>query len=195
MNLKKFNDDFNGLVSDIPIDKLKEIYYNRTYDSHRTLWIDNDPEGYKHKEEELSKFIDRMTTAQKQSCIVEEARAYTNVLFDLRVMLRSEFIRNISSLLAYNWLIGSIKNDLESYEETNDKYWYDAAKKTVNQMTKSFEEKYWNEETIEKIESIFMPMQDAPELTEDDKEHIDLISKFQKQYKLIQDFNGKNGMK
>ena len=69
---KRLNKEFNELVSEIPVDELKKIYYERSYDSIRTLWIDKDAEGYKQKETDIMKFIEKMNYHQRRVCMLKK---------------------------------------------------------------------------------------------------------------------------
>ena len=174
--LKKIDNDITGIVSDIPINELKKIYYKRTYDSKRSLWIDNKPEDFKRKERDIEKFIDRMTNEQRIACIQKEAEAFHNTLYDLRVMLRSEAIEGISKIFAYNWLIASMKDDLEAFKATGDYHWIDSALKSCDEILNPFYEKYWNDDTVNDISDYLDRMEDAPELTEEDKDHLSILT-------------------
>jgi prenyltransferase beta subunit len=185
--LKKIDNDITGIVSDIPLNELKKIYYKQTYDSKRSLWIDNKPEDFKRKEREIEKFINRMTYEQRIACIQKEAEAFHNTLYDLRVMLRSEAIEGISSLFAYNWLIASMKDDLEAYKATGDDHWIDSALSLCDDILNPFYDKYWNDETVKDISKYLDRMEDAPELTEDDKNRIKTLSDWVRIYGLYKD--------
>lgn len=174
--LKKIDNDITGIVSDIPVNELKKIYYKRTYDSKRSLWIDNKPEDFKRKERDIEKFIDRMTNEQRIACIGQDVKAYHDTCFDLRVMLQSEAIEGISKIFAYNWLIGSIKDDLETYKATGDDHWLDSALNLCHDILNPFYDKYWNDETVKDISDYLDRMEDAPELTEEDKEHLSILT-------------------
>lgn len=184
---KKLDKDITEIVSDIPLNELKKIYYKQTYDSKRSLWINNEPEEFKRKERDIEKFINRMSYEQRIACIQKEAEAFNNTLYDLRVMLRSEAIEGISTIFTYIWLIGSIKEDLEGFKATGDDQWIDSAFELTNQILNPFYEKYWNDETVKDISDYLDRMEDAPELTEEDKNHLSILSDWVRIYGLYKD--------
>jgi hypothetical protein len=173
--LKKIDNDITRIVSDIPVNELKKIYYKRTYDSKRSLWIDNKPEDFKRKERDIEKFIDRMTNEQRIACIQKEAEAFHNTLYDLRVMLRSEGIFSMSTMFAHLWLIGSIKDDLEAYKHTGDDYWFDSALKLCNTILNPFYEKYGNDETLKDLKDYVERLEKASNVSDEDKERLDIF--------------------
>ncbi len=184
---KRIDQDITGMVADIPAKELKEIYYKRFYDALKTFYIEGDYSGFESKNNELNKLIERMTPEQKYDCLDENVNAFNTLCYDLRLWVRSESLHFMASTISQNRILQMIKEDLESYESTGDEYWYQEAKKTINHITDHFNELFWNDETMDRIDDYVMPLEDAPEISEEDKSNIDLLISFRKFYLAMQD--------
>ena len=185
--LKKIDNDITGMVADIPAKELKKIYYQKFYDALKTYYIEGDDVGFESKCKDLNKLVNRMTPEQKYYCLDEDVNAFNTLCYDLRLWVRSESLQFMAAIISHNRIMQMIRDDLESYESTGDEYWYKEAKKTINQITDFFNEKFWNDETMDRIYNYVVPSEDAPELSENDKSNIDLIISFRKFYLAMQD--------
>lgn len=172
---KKIDKDITEIFSDIPADEVKKIYYDRYRDIVNTLYLNQDVEGFEAKSKDLERLVQRMNINQRRACIGEEIKAYDGVCHDLRIWLRSETLFGLSMIFAYNWLIGSIKDDLETYKGTGDQYWLDSAYKLINKILDPFYEKYASDEGLDYIQGYLDRMEDAPELSKDEKERLDIL--------------------
>ena len=185
--LKKIDNDITGIVSDIPADKLKDIYFNRYRDALKALWMNQDESSFNKKMDDLYDFMERMTYEQRRACIGQDVKAYHDTCFDLRIWLRSEAIEGMSMLFSYTWLIGSIKDDLEAYKSTGDDNWLDSALNLCHDILNPFYDKYWNDETVKDISDYLDRMEDAPELTDEDKKRLKTLSDWVRIYGLYKD--------
>lgn len=172
---KRIDKDITEIVSDIPIDNIKDIYYKRYSDALKTLWINQDEDSFNKKMDELFNLMQRMSYDQRRACIGQDVKAYHDICYDLRIWLRSEAIFGLSTIFAYNWLIGSIKDDLETYKGTGDQYWLDSAYKLINQILDPFYKEYANDEVLNQMQEYLARMEDAPELSESDHERLDIL--------------------
>jgi hypothetical protein len=87
---KRMDQAIDEMIQNAPIEKVQDFFYNKTYESKKALWIDNNLEGYKQKEKELEKLIKSMTYQQRRACLDKESEAFNDTLYDLRMLLRSE---------------------------------------------------------------------------------------------------------
>ena len=182
---KRMNQEIDSMIKEAPTDKVQEFYYKKTYEAKKALWIDNNLEAYKEKEEQINKLIKRMTYQQRLACIDKESQAYNDTLYDLRVKLRSETLEFLGVVLAMYWLIGSIREHLEAYQEQGMAYDLEYALSICQDLNGTFQAKYWNDETMQSMESFLKSMRDAPELTDQDKEFIDSLTEYPKRYKAM----------
>ena len=179
---KRMDTAIDDMIQNAPTEKVKDFYYKKTYESKKALWLDNNLEAYKQKEKELSKLIKRMTYQQRLACIDKESEAYNNTLYDLRVMLRSENLEFLGVVLAMYWLIGSVQEHLQAYQECGLDYDLEYAIGICNDLNDTFKAKYWNDDTMMSMESFLESLKDAPELTEQDMEFIDSLAEYPKRY-------------
>ena len=179
---KKIDNDITGIVSNIPADKLKEIYFNRYKDALKALWMNQDESRFNKQMDDLYDFMERMTYQQRLACIDKESEAYNNTLYDLRVMLRSENLEFLGVVLAMYWLIGSVQEHLQAYQECGLDYDLEYAIGICNDLNDTFKAKYWNDDTMMSMESFLESLKDAPELTEQDMEFIDSLAEYPKRY-------------
>lgn len=184
---KRIDQDITGIVANIPAKELKEIYYQRFYDALKTFYIEGDNNGFESKNDDLNKLVERMTPEQKYDCLDENVNAFNTLCYDLRLWVRSESLQFMAAIISHNRIMQTIKDDLESYESTGDEYWYQEAKKTINHLTDYFNERFWNDETMDRIQDFIIPLENAAELTEEDKSNIDLLISFRKVYLAMQD--------
>jgi hypothetical protein len=188
---KKIDNDITGIVSDIPADKLKDIYFNRYKDALKALWMNQDEPRFNKQMDDLYDFMDRMTYEQRRACIGQDVKAYHDTCFDLRIWLRSEAIEGMTIMFAYNWLVAGIKDELESYKASGDYHWIDSALKSCDEILNPFYEKYWNDDTVNDISDYLDRMEDAPELTDEDKKRLKTISDWVRIYGLYKDLKTK----
>lgn len=172
---KRIDQDITGMVTDIPAKELKKIYFNKYKDMVKTLFIMQDKKGFESKIEDLKRLIQRMNPEQRRACIGEDVKAYHAICYDLRILLRSEALFGLSTMFAYIWLIGSVKDDLKSYKRTGDQHYFDSAYKLINETLDPFYEKYASEEGLNDIKGYLDRMEDATELTPDDMERLDIL--------------------
>lgn len=172
---KKIDNDITGIVSNIPADKLKEIYFNRYKDALKALWMNQDESRFNKQMDDLYDFMERMTYEQRRACIGQDVKAYHDTCFDLRIWLRSEAIEGISMLFSYTWLIGSIKEDLEVYKSTGDDHWIDSALDLCNRILNPFYEKYGNDETLKDLKDYVERLEKASNVSDEDKERLGIF--------------------
>lgn len=184
---KRFKKEVDALVQDIRPDQIYDIYLKKSYESKKRLWLDNDQEGFNKSEAELLEFIKNLLPSQRNNAMIAEVEAYTNIAYDLRCWLRSESLQFIAIMIAHHHLFGMILDDLDTYEAIGDKYWYDSAKDILKELTGAFKDRYWNDEAIHKFETYVQHHQDLEDLTDDDREHLDLLSSFARNYRVIKE--------
>lgn len=184
---KRMDQAIDEMIQNAPIEKVQDFFYNKTYESKKALWLDNNLEGYKRKEKELDKLIKRMTYQQRRACLDKESEAFNDTLYDLRIMLRSEALEYLGVVIAIYWLIGSVREHLEAYKEAGMAYDLEYAMSICQDLNDTFKGKFWNDETMEDMESFLESLKDAPELTDQDKEFIDSLSEYPKRYKAMKE--------
>lgn len=189
MTISQYNrikDELNGMIRDISPERMEEIYFERAYESGKLLWIETDREAFEASEAELEQFIEKMTISQRRAAMVGQLKAYYYLLYDLRCVLRSEGIQSLALTIANNHLLEMVLDDLDTYEGTGDKYWYDTAKDLLKQLTGMFNDRYSNEDTIRQFEKFVQQHSEVEDLTPDDSNYLDLISEFTNRYWTIQ---------
>jgi hypothetical protein len=168
--IKKIEDKFNGVISDIPLDELRKIYHERSYDAHRIYWFDQDLDGFKEKQDELDAFLDRMDRAQVLNMFTEELKVIIDIAYDLRCWVRTEGLRFLQLMLAHHWILGSIKDDLKTYDATGDKNYFDSAMDYIDAVREVVTEVYNNDESLQLLESHLDNIEYADGLTDEDRE-------------------------
>jgi hypothetical protein len=181
--LKKYDKDLSEIIADMPLEKVKKLYFERAYEVYRTLWIDANMAAFKRKRDELDKLTERMTIHQRRNCVSEQFDVYTSIMHDLRCMIRSDAIEFVATMMAVSWLIDSMREDFKAYDETGDKYWYDSGKKTLQSISDRFEDCYMNDRDISAISEFFKLDKDKHELTDYDVEYMDVIRDLVNVYK------------
>lgn len=184
---KKFKKEYDALVQDINPNQIYDIYFKKSYDSKKMLWLDNDLEGFDKSEADLLEFINNLLPSQRRDIMLAEVEAYVNIAHDLRCWLRSESLEFIAIMIAHHHLFGMILDDLNTYEGTGDKYWYDSAKDLLKQLTGAFNDRYWNDEAIQSFETYIEKYQEVDDLTDKDNENLDLLLSFTSRYRTIQE--------
>lgn len=184
--LKKLNNNFEGLISEIPIDEIKKIYYLKYYDRIRTLWLDNDVEGFKRKEDKLLRFIEKMNPHQRHACFVEEEKAYNKVIYDLRVIMRSESLISICSTIADNWFINRVNDYMDSYDKTGDEYYYKEARRLIKKMN-NVHDKLSNPKKIKSMEKYIELLKTNEDLTKQDMDCLDYLTQYTENYHIHAD--------
>ena len=186
---KRLDNELNQLVCGIPVDEIKKIYYKRSYDSIRTLWIDEDAEGFKDKENNIIKFIEKMTYPQRRVCILEEAKAYNQVLYDLHCVLRSESIQFMTSIFNDAWFVNRVNDYLISYDETGNKEDLKKAMDFVGRVNKSVNTLN-TPERIGTLELYVEHLRSNEDLTKEDIANLDFLNDYAKNYHLHASING-----
>lgn len=177
-DLMKLNTEFNQLVSNIPSDKLSKLYYNQLYDIFKTLWINNDVEGYERKGKELRKLIDRMNYGQRINCYQEESKAYYGVLRDLYFLMFIESMKHFDLKIFNDSVFRRVTYYLDEYERTKDIKHYNEAKTLLNVVNKASDElqtpkQIFNiEKNIEILEAIDNSKEENKELLDSLKRYI-----------------------
>lgn len=183
---KKFKKEYDALVQDINPNQIYDIYFKKSYNSKKMLWLDNDLEGFDKSEAELLEFINKLLPSQRRDIVLAEVEAYVNIAYDLRCWLRSESLDFIAIMIAHHHLFWMILDDLDTYEGTGDKYWYDSAKDLLKELTGAFNDRYWNDEAIQSFETNIEKYQEVNDLTDADHKNLELLSSFTRNYRSIQ---------
>ena len=184
---KRFKREVDALVQDINPDQIYDIYLKKSYDSKKLFWLENDKDGFNKTDKELNDFIKNLQPFQRRDIMLAEVEAYVNIAYDLRCWLRSESLEFIAIMIAHHHLFGMILDDLDTYEGTGDKYWYDSAKNLLKQLTGAFNDRYWNDEAILSFETYIEKYHEVDDLTNKDKKNLELLSSFTRQYRVIQE--------
>lgn len=187
--IRKLKKEFDGAVREISPERMEDIFCKRAYESGKLLWLENDLEGFERSEAELVEFIKKMTPAQHQEAVFGWLRAYVHLLYDLRVRLRSEGIEFLSVMIAHNHLFGMVLDDLETYEGTGDKYFYDGAKKLLNDLDGAFKSKFGTSESIQTLEDHLSKYEDVEDLTPRDLENLEVVRAYVYRYHVLEELN------
>ncbi|WP_048190709.1 hypothetical protein [Methanobacterium sp. SMA-27] len=180
---KRLKENFIEVVWNIPIDELTKIYYKQSYDTIRTLRIDKDHEEYKIKADLLMKFIKKMTYHQRRTCIVEEVKAYNQVLDELQLKHRTENLTYICSMVSDAWFINRVNDFLDAYDESGDDFYYNEAKNLICQLN-TVHDKISNPEKIKSMERYVENLKTNEDLTEEEIKKLDYLKLYIESYHL-----------
>jgi hypothetical protein len=179
--LKKINNDFNQLVSTIPIDYVSKLYNNQLYDIFKTLWIDNDVEGYESRKNDLIKLLNRMNNSQLSNFFKKESRAYYAVLYELYFLKFIESMEHTNLKILNDWVLRQVTDYLEEYEETKDIGCYNKAKNLLNEANIASDGLHTPEQilNLEKDIEILEAINTSKEVN---KELLDSLKRFKDNY-------------
>lgn len=181
----QLKNDLDTIIQDIKPDRMEEIYFRKSYDTLKLLWLDTDQDAFEKAEKDLLDFIRKMTPEQYQAALYGEIRAYLNLLYDLRCLLRSEGFGYLSIVISHNHILRMILDSLETYEGTGDQYWYNEAKDIILQVTDDFHKKFGTNETLEDMRRFIEKHRPLEDLTSEDREHLDFLAEFVKRQEFL----------
>jgi hypothetical protein len=180
---KRINNEFKELVSNIPEDEIKEIS-----DMIRTLFEENDVEGYKQKCVEHRKLIEKMNHSQHENCICKESTAYYATFYDVYLLLVKEHLESIFSKTVNASVMEKVEYHLCSYEKTQDKYSYLQARNLLKESYMS-SENIRTPDGIKNLEKYIKILESNTDLPEEYKEELDYLKQYIDNYNLKSSIN------
>ena len=192
MEIKRLNQDLTEFSNNMPAVDLNKIYYKKSYDSIKTLWIDKDIEAFKRKEKKMIKFLERIDIQKRGSYIFEQVNAYNQVLYDMECLIRSSTLVYIGSMVADAWYFQRVNYYMDLYDKTGDKKYYGTGKKLLTDI-KNVHDKLSTQESIEKMKRYVENLESNDDLTNDDKEILNALTEYIEEYPFSHNIQKKKG--
>ncbi|MCZ3367077.1 MULTISPECIES: hypothetical protein [Methanobacterium] len=173
-NIKKLQDEYFDLLLELPLPELKKIYHNMSYDAHKALYIDHNDEEFNKHFNDIIGLLERVES-HRASLLVEDAKTLEEIIYELKAMIRSEWIKKDILIMSYTTQVGLIIDSLEEFEFTDDKEYLDKAKNSLNTL---FEIPKDINGFMERLKWVVRNSGQFNELTDEDKEFIKDYKKF-----------------
>lgn len=184
VEIKRLKQDLTEFSNNIPIEDLNKIYYKKSYDSIKTLWIDKDIEAFKTKEKKIIKFLERIDIQKRRSYIFEQIKAYNQVLYDMECLRRSYELIHISLTVADAWYFQRVNYYMDLYDKTEDKRYYDLGRELLANI-KNVHDRISTQESIVKMKLYVENLKKSKDLTNDDKEILEALTEYIEKYPFL----------
>jgi hypothetical protein len=175
--VNKLNQELAEFSNNMHVEDLNKIYYKQSYDSIKTLWIDKDLEAFEEKEKKIIKFLKRIDTSKRLPYLIEEAKAYTQVLYEIQCKIRSDELTFIGSIVADAWFIQRVDYYMDLYDETGDKRYYFLGRKLLNQI-KKVHDKLSTPKSLKNIKIFHENLLTNDDLTDGDIEILECLKEY-----------------
>jgi len=182
--VKKLNQDLTEFSNNMPVEDLDKIYYKQSYDSIKTLWIDKDLEAFEEKEKKIIKFLERIDIQKRRSYVLEEVKAYNQVLYDMQCKVRSDELTFIGSMVADAWFIQRVNYYMDLYDETGDKKYYLVGRKLLTQI-KTVHDKLSTPLILKNMKVYYENLITNEDLTDGDIEVLDCLKEYIEKYPFL----------
>lgn len=182
---KRLKRDFKDVLLNINPEEMEKIMHKRFYDSLKTLWIDQDLERYQEAEEKIDELVNKMTPAQVIASIDGQVHALFDLLYELRLNMRSMALQQTVTVLCYHWVMKQVLHYLKDYKATGDDDYLSNAISLLYEMELLHKENYWNNEAIGRIEDLLKTYENVEDLTREDKECLGFLRQFIKNFRAL----------
>lgn len=182
--VNKLNQELAEFSNNMHVEDLNKIYYKQSYDSIKTLWIYKDLEAFEEKEKKIIKFLERIDIQKRRSYVLEEVKAYNQVLYDMQCIIRSDNLTFIGSMVADAWFIQRVNHYMDLYDETEDKKYYLVGRKLLTQI-KTVHDKLSSPKALENMKVYHENLITNEDLTDGEKEILDCLKEYIENYPFL----------